>query len=691
MGRTSQSFSLVALFLLLFFPALVYWQISLMQFAMKWDMMDQYFPFRYFMGECFQNGMLPWWNLHINLGYPAHADPQSAFWYPIAWLFALGGYNIYDLHAEFILHLVIAGVGFYYLLQKEGVSPQVAVLFSWCYQACGFFIGNAQHFTFVISAAWIPWIFLCFRNLTDRNNLSDILAGAWCLNFLLTGGYPALFIITQYLLGLMFVYITLHDIKSFNKQKILITLSNLSLTYLLFAVLSSGYLLSFFESKDLITRGGPVPLPRALFGSFPPPAMISLLFPLYTVQHFEKFQSDISMINGYLGLLGLIFFLPGLFTPNRLRWYWLATAIICLLVAFGKALPLREWLYHHVPLMNTFRFPSVFRLFFIMGVLILAAQGMCSLLFNKQKKHNIALMAGLSVLLTYLIIKCINSIVHSAGFGFFRFWDYNHYHQYLTGHTDDDVFLLQSSVQLLLLLFTGLAIMLIKGKKQYILLCVLVFTDLFLAAQLNMNGTVLSDAKPFSIHRAIARFPENFPLHDNLPIGQMQTFDSSLYPANTNHAIFIKTISHEGYNPFLLKNYELFETSPLRYQLISNRLFFLKNDTANPVNILKTMPGQFQAEVHSNLNDTITLMQVSYPRWKATVNSSDRKIITSDEGLMQVALDKGNNNILFAYDPGILYVLFFLQLFLVAVIGIYLLADVFRQSGYWGAHNARDI
>jgi len=39
----------------------------------------------------------------------------------------------------------------------------------------------------------------------------------------------------------------------------------------------------------------------------------------------------------------------------------------------GGALPVRTFLYKWVPLMNAFRFPSIFRVFFIIGFLLIAA------------------------------------------------------------------------------------------------------------------------------------------------------------------------------------------------------------------------------------------------------------------------------------------------------------------------------
>src|SRR5687768_2172542 len=93
-------------FLLVVFPFLAFWQIGWMQNTMKWDMIDQFFPYRYFIGECFNAGVLPSWNPYQFLGEPFHADPQSGFWYPVTWLLTLaGGYSVYTMNFEFVLHI----------------------------------------------------------------------------------------------------------------------------------------------------------------------------------------------------------------------------------------------------------------------------------------------------------------------------------------------------------------------------------------------------------------------------------------------------------------------------------------------------------------------------------------------------------------------------------------------------------
>jgi hypothetical protein len=666
--------------LLCFAPIFIYWQVGFMQYTMKWDMMDQYFPFRHFIGECLSNGKLPWWNPYINLGYPFHADPQSSFWYPVTWLFAINGYSIYDLHAEFIFHLVVAGIGFYFLLKQEGVSSQTALLFSLCYQCCGFFVGNAQHFTYVIGAAWVPWIFFFFRNVITFKSKPDMLGCALCLNFLLTGGYPSLFIILNYLLVFLTLYYIVSEKIFADSKKLLLLVGHIIFVYVLFFILSSGYIVSFFESKHFITRGENISLERALFGAFPPEAMISLFFPLYTILKFESFHSDISMINGYLGMAGLIFFIPGLFVKSKLKWFWLLSGTFCLLTAFGEALPIREWLYYYVPLMDTFRFPSVFRLFFIIAVIIISASGFQVIIKHKQKFFSIVLSIGILSLLSFLIVKFINSIIHNGKFSLIPFWSPLEYHQFLSSHQSDDIFLNQSVIQIIVVLTLSVTFFIKNFATRYFLIALIIISDLFFATQLNVNGTIVCEQPVSEFQKAINKIPEGFSVNDNVSLNDMQEFERSFYPSNKNHSILLKTFSDEGYNPFLLKDYELFEKSPKRNDLTAHTLLSI-NNTENNIEIIKTEPNCFSAHTESESVDTLTLMQIYYPNWHAIINGQGTSIIKSDEGLMQIELNKGNNKIDFIYQPGKLFYLLLLQLLFQTGIILYLVIISLRRKG----------
>ena len=68
-------------FIIIVFALICYQFLWLQPFSMKWDLAEQYLPWRYFLGKSLQNGEIPFWNSFQLGGYPTFADPQSGFWY----------------------------------------------------------------------------------------------------------------------------------------------------------------------------------------------------------------------------------------------------------------------------------------------------------------------------------------------------------------------------------------------------------------------------------------------------------------------------------------------------------------------------------------------------------------------------------------------------------------------------------
>jgi hypothetical protein len=665
--------------LLIVCPIIIYWQIGLFQFTLKWDMMDQYFPFRYFIGECVSNGVMPWWNPYLNLGYPLHADPQSGFWYPVTWLLGLNGYSLYDLHLEFMLHIVVAGFGFYFLLRAQHVSRTTALIFALCYEACGFFVGNAQHFTYIIGAGYLPWIFLCFQQVIIKQQLKYVTALALLLSLLLTGGYPALFIISCYLLGLYLLFWFFQN-KVWQQKELLAQVFKLFFFCgILFGLIVSGYIVSFTEAKDLFTRGEGVTAEKSLYMPFSPKAIISLLLPVATALKPSAFGSDISMINVYSGLMALLFFPVGLVAKWQQKYFWLLAGGICLLASFGEFTPVRLWLYHYVPLMNSFRFPSVFRIFFIISLLLIAAHGLDY--FLKQNKPSILItkvvvVAALAIttLITLLLL------IKSSGFQVVPFWNFQQYQNIIAEGKITGGILFQAIIQLLLLLCFAIILFSSNLKKYKYALVALVAIDLFFATQLNINGSAVCERKVSDYQNALNLSPKKFPNSKDAALINLKVLDKAYYPSWSNNAVFLKAVSEQGYNPFQLKAFEQYEQSADRYITLDNALFYFKHsnkDAAaqkhnNTVEVLKMQPGLLEANIAATQKDTLYLLQTYYPNWQVTVNNELTEIIKCANGLMAVAVNNTSSHVVFKYNAGKLYWLLCLQFALQAVVLAYI-------------------
>ena len=137
-------------FFLLTICVLAYWDIATFQDSLKWDMLDCYFPWRFFAAESIQNRVFPLWNPFQHLGYPIHADMRSVY-YPEGFIVGLlGGYNLRLMSFIFVFYVTIAGFGFYHLASRFIKNKYAKITISAAYTLCGFFVGHGQEMFGVI-------------------------------------------------------------------------------------------------------------------------------------------------------------------------------------------------------------------------------------------------------------------------------------------------------------------------------------------------------------------------------------------------------------------------------------------------------------------------------------------------------------------------------------------------------------
>ena len=165
-------FYIILLFAIAIFS---FWQIVTFRNCLKWDFMDISFPWRYYIGECLQNNILPLWSPFAKLGFSQYLDPQT--WYPISWLLGyLFGYSIYTIQLEFVLHIFIAGLGIYYLSKHFTSEKKIQFFSAVIFMLSGFFISNAQHLGWIVSGAWIPLILYFYLNIFKTKSFLSVLS-----------------------------------------------------------------------------------------------------------------------------------------------------------------------------------------------------------------------------------------------------------------------------------------------------------------------------------------------------------------------------------------------------------------------------------------------------------------------------------------------------------------------------------
>lgn len=648
--------------LILLVPLLAFWQATFGVYAMKWDIMDQFFPCRYFISECFKNGILPYWCPYIHLGYPMYADPQAGLWYPISFLLAATvGYNVYTIQFEFALHLVVAAWGMYLLLRTLGNERVVALVIAVLFPLSGFFVSHSSHLTWIISVAWLPWVFNYYlQGLRQLKPFRFVQAGFF-LALCLTGGYVIFTVLACYSLAALFLYHITTTGKSGNKWKA--TLYSL-LVPLSFLLLSSGYISSLIQSLPYLKRAEGLTLEVANINPFSPASFLSFLFPFSTTISAELFNTDMTMRNLYMGLLMLPVIVLALINGHTKRNLFLLTAgVFCLLAAMGAYLPVRGWLYQSLPFMKMFRHTAIFRSITLLCFLIVAADGLL-VLYTETKSNSKKILAIVLAAVSVLVITgfAIAAQNENIRLRFPDFTSVNSVVAFLQSGNIYQAIIVQSAFQGLFLALLFAALLLLSGKRLAMALSVVWIADVALAAQINTAGTVVSAIRTETFHNGFKQLPKGFPNPGQTPVANYNQYGGEiLAPVVYNASMLRKEPCADGFNAFCLKDYMTFFISAEAPTVLAQPLVYFSDEKGNPLidslaatsspELTSFTPNRIEVKAEVSRNTSITLLQAHFPGWNVTLNGKHVTPAISKQTFMTIPVSAGKSNIVYQFRP----------------------------------------
>ncbi len=682
---------------------LVFFPISFFLYPVKYDAIDCFYPWRFHIGECLQNGQLPYWNPFQDLGYPIHADPSSGAWYPMVWIIGyFSGYTIYTIGFEFWIHTFFAGIGFYLLAKTLKFEQNYALLAGISYMLCGVFIGNAQHLPYIISAAWLPFVLNFYFRMVQERSYWNSLRAAFFLFLMVSGGYPAFTIILFYLLLLFFC---IYLFKYFQQKDSLNIVHFLGrhFVFLIYTILLCLVLfVSIYQVSPYLSRLGDFELEQALFSPFSPQSFISFITPLASTTHTDYFNSDLSMRNGYFGLLPLMFFILGIFMKKpreiSILFYF---GIFSLLASVGEYLPVRAFLFHYVPMMNVFRFPSVFRLFFIIGALLTGIyflKAQLELAVWKKRKLQIGALGLILSLFIWIIIARSKGYLSLVSFMKTELFTDSAAATYWQNTA------FQSLIQLVFLVLFLILLWKIDDKKKWIAsILILTFLDLFLATQLNAPSSIYSEhVTAREAHKNTAILPKGFPNVKPITIEESAHLPGIGQPYWKNVSSFQKQYSAEGFNSFSFSSYEFLESEyPQLFEKIKQnnllllsdsvlstaalphfkkdslfspkQLFFepselnvlqhksLKNEKGDTAILLNYDASKFEILTRTKKQQLLTIFQKKYSGWQARINGKQAPIYKSNLNFMTLLIPEGNTEITFEYKNPLVKTAFYIS------------------------------
>lgn len=639
---------------------LAYWPILAGDAIMKWDILDINLPWKYFVVECLRNGELPWWNPYNNYGFVQAGDPGS--WYIISWIFGLPfHYTLQVMQFEHLFHLLLAGFGMFAFMRYIKVRDEIAFAACISYMLSGFFVGNAQHVGWTVAAAWLPWIVLTFKRILETYKLKDALLLAVFMFLLLTGGYPGLFISICY--GLLFWFFG-HKLIKLRKGEIVQLWKiggQLAIAAIAFFCLSAEVLNASFHLSDVVNRAKGLSFDPTIWGFYsgalPPKALLTFLFGFLASTPEDSFWTEnFTVVNCYIGFFSLILVGVG-FRFNKLKSSYTLLflfALGMLVIAMAKVFPVRYWLIV-LPYMKLFRFASVFRLFALFILIVLAGLSLEKLVL----KNNLKVLLGpfLSAVIV-LIAGCVYLALFSDVFHFKTLWQHGFEAYALkTGPLEKVYF--QSLILIVFSIVLVLAVSYFNTKKALWVLVIVMCSDVFLAQWMNGSATIYQNVKLNRVEEFFANSPLGFPkppMHTAVQELSDSAFNESGFPLIVNLGAFYKLPFSSGVSPYALEVYEeaLFTTSFINYQ--SKPFAFLANHFSkdslklkNQLRFIEFGPNKFQIYVDANEVDTLIIQQIYQQEWQCSVDGESIAPFAVNKMFLGVKVEKGEHRIEFEY------------------------------------------
>lgn len=519
--------------------------------ALKWDAYRLWFPWKHFITNELLNGDLPLWNpFHLG-GFPQHADSMT--WYPVSWIlgFLTGGYSLYTLNLEFLLHLFIAGFGFYKLLQAQRVNWLFSILLAMSYMLSGFMIGNAQHLGWIVSAAWLPWLALYLSLLMNQPNTLHMIIFSVIGYLFFAGGYLAIFFITLYFI-LFYVLNALIRQHRYRMKR----LPFVSGALLIIIFLSSPILYSLYELSPVLDRVSPEVMGDQFnvnYGATPINGVLAMLLP-FASGIFNVSEIDFGTFSTYLGVIPLVLLVVRLkyLFNNRKYIFLLLMALFCLVASLGDLTPIREWL-SYMPLLDLFRYPTIFRLFTIFLLLMLVGylyrDVEMTIVFNRliANKRFAALLGTL-----FLIAGVIVTILH-FGDGVFTLQFFTNPSYHLGVLTEHQRMIFSCSVLFFMLSVFVFGFSFLRNYRFH-WVGIIWFVELIIVSHVSTFSVVNEPVSIAASNDRLAAQPFSFTKFDvSQPRAEDSNWSSFLDFMWEGKSILLKQPSLTGFSPIKLK------------------------------------------------------------------------------------------------------------------------------------------
>ncbi len=359
-------------------------------------------------------GRLPWWTPDLGAGYPLLAEGEVGALYPLNWitvgLFALAT----GLNASIVIHYAVTACGAFLFLRSLQVRRGPALFGALTLSLGGFYIAHLSHLSILHVAAWFPWLLLLTEGILRPDARGWPLRIRWAglalvvaLQFL--AGHAQISLLCLLFVGAYALYLIAVERRTRGRWELWAAWCG---ALLVGTALAGPQLWASAQLTALSQRGGGLSGEFFTSYSFHPFLLATLVAPFLRGNPYPNGSVELMQ---YVGILPLALAGVGLlYSRQRAKWFFLAMALVGLVLSFGRWNPLYAYL-ERVPLLNLFRVPGRYFLWTDLGIVVLATLGLAHLLRDGPPRADtwvhwgLAGAAGTGALLTIVLAHSLQA------------------------------------------------------------------------------------------------------------------------------------------------------------------------------------------------------------------------------------------------------------------------------------------
>lgn len=328
---------------------------------------------------------IPYWIPYVFSGMPH--QPTASIFYPTYIFYFLLNFSYHNfIFFSYILHIFFAGLFMYLFARSIDLSKFSAFIVGVFWMFCGNIVTliNAGHLNNVHTIALIPLLFYFIEKGIQKEYISYFIAGSFVATLQILAFGHQYMVYSVFIVALYFVYRL--KSKIFNYKWILFFM-----VFILFIPLISAFqfIPAFFYNK--FSFRGDVGYEFFTSWSYHPTEIVTFLLPRFfgLMESTYWGHSPFWLTSEYFGILPIVLAFIAIFflIKDRRVIFFVSLAGLALLLSFGKYTPLYKLLYK-IPVVNGFRSPARWLVFFTFSMIILAGIGFDFILnfINKKDK-----------------------------------------------------------------------------------------------------------------------------------------------------------------------------------------------------------------------------------------------------------------------------------------------------------------